>query len=138
MTRIFIYSKPSLFSQGVESLLIGKPDMQVIGWASESDDAVKKIHELQPDIILVVNREFSLKASEDWKHFVSEGINTSIIELNLQMNIASYYRIEHQTVGQAEDLVKIIEQSKNSAPVEIIVDENVVRPETGDSPGTKA
>jgi DNA-binding NarL/FixJ family response regulator len=134
MTRIFIFSKPSLFSQGVESLLAGNQDMEIVGKASEPDEAVQQIQDLQPDVVLIVSRDASLKDSEDWKRLLSERISGSIIELNLQMNIASSYRIERQVVDQAEDLVKIIEQSKHTFPVEIFVDEKSAQAEGGGLP----
>lgn len=51
--RVLIVDDSPLFRQGLNSLLSGHPDMQVIGEASNGSEALDKARETVPDVILM-------------------------------------------------------------------------------------
>jgi two-component system nitrate/nitrite response regulator NarL len=52
-TRILIVDDHTIFRAGVISLLSGQPEFEVIGEASDGDEALKILEKLKPDILLL-------------------------------------------------------------------------------------
>lgn len=51
--RVFIADDHTLVRKGLCTLLDGKPDFEVVGEAADGDEAVHKVRDLQPDVILL-------------------------------------------------------------------------------------
>ncbi len=51
--KIFIADDQALFREGLTSLIAGQPDMRVVGEASDGVEALEKVPELKPDLILM-------------------------------------------------------------------------------------
>jgi two-component system nitrate/nitrite response regulator NarL len=51
--RILIVDDQALFREGLTSLLASQPDMKVVGEASDGTEALEKVQELAPDVILM-------------------------------------------------------------------------------------
>ncbi|MDE3113096.1 MAG: response regulator transcription factor [Chloroflexota bacterium] len=51
--RIFIADDQALFREGLASLIAGQPDMQIVGEASDGMEALERVQELKPDLILM-------------------------------------------------------------------------------------
>jgi len=51
--RVLIVDDQVLFREGISSLLQMQPDFAVVGEASDGEEAVAKVRELQPDLILM-------------------------------------------------------------------------------------
>jgi DNA-binding NarL/FixJ family response regulator len=53
MTRIVIADDQALFREGLRTLLSTRPDMDVVGEASDGDEAVALVEKLQPAVVLM-------------------------------------------------------------------------------------
>jgi DNA-binding NarL/FixJ family response regulator len=53
MTRIVIADDQALFREGLRTLLSTRPDMEVVGEASNGDEAVALVERLQPAVVLM-------------------------------------------------------------------------------------
>ncbi|OUO95068.1 response regulator transcription factor [Cloacibacillus sp. An23] len=53
MIRIFLADDHELFREGLKSLLLKEPDLEVAGSAADGAEAVKAVAELRPDIVLM-------------------------------------------------------------------------------------
>src|SRR5918993_1742847 len=53
MTRIIIADDQALFREGLRTLLSTRPDMDVVGEASDGDEAVALVEKLQPAVVLM-------------------------------------------------------------------------------------
>jgi DNA-binding NarL/FixJ family response regulator len=53
MIRIVLVDDHALIREGIRSLLEFTPDLRVVGEASDGEDAVKRVQELSPDIVLM-------------------------------------------------------------------------------------
>lgn len=51
--RVMITDDHALVREGLRSLLEGEPDIEVVGEATDGEDAVNKAQEIQPDIVLM-------------------------------------------------------------------------------------
>ncbi len=53
MTRILIADNHTLFLQGLRSLVEQQPDFEVVGEASDGREALQRVRELRPDVVLM-------------------------------------------------------------------------------------
>ena len=53
MTRIVIADDQALFREGLRTLLSTRSDMDVVGEASDGDEAVALVEKLQPAVVLM-------------------------------------------------------------------------------------
>lgn len=53
MTRILIADDHPVFRTGVAALLATQPDLETVGTAADTDQAVERVLELQPDLVLM-------------------------------------------------------------------------------------
>jgi two-component system, NarL family, nitrate/nitrite response regulator NarL len=53
LTRILIADDHTIFRDGLSALLSGHPDFEVVGEASDGDEALKLVAKLKPDILLL-------------------------------------------------------------------------------------
>jgi len=105
---IFICSNRSLFSEGIKTLLDEQPDLVVTGWECDPDRALRRIREIQPDVVLLVNSG-NKRSCIDGKGLLQAGVKAVIVELNLNDSRVVVYRGELQTVEGVGDLVRVVE-----------------------------
>ena len=110
MKRVLLFSSHTLFSEGIKNLLDSEADCEVIGWETNIDDAVKRIQELQPDAILVINLGSSSAFMSDGQRLMRAGKTAKIIELNLGNPDACAYYGEWRMIREVEDLVRAIQE----------------------------
>ena len=115
MKRVLLYSSRSLFAHGVKTLLDSEPDCEVIGWESDVEAAVKRVQELQPDVILVVNKGASDSPLSDGQRFLRAGKTAKIIELNSEDLNGCVYVGESLLIQEIGDLVKAIRNPLTAA-----------------------
>jgi DNA-binding NarL/FixJ family response regulator len=53
MTRIIIADDQALFREGLRTLLSARPDMEVVGEASNGEEAVALVQQLRPSVVLM-------------------------------------------------------------------------------------
>jgi DNA-binding NarL/FixJ family response regulator len=51
--RLLIADDHAFYREGVRTVLLGQPDMEVIGEASDGDETIARAESLQPDVILM-------------------------------------------------------------------------------------
>lgn len=66
--RILVTDDHAIVREGLRALINGKPDMELVGEASDGEEAVLKAHSLQPDVILmdlVMPRKTGIEAIQE-------------------------------------------------------------------------
>ncbi|MCL4425765.1 MAG: response regulator transcription factor [Firmicutes bacterium] len=53
VTRVFLVDDHAIFRAGLRALLELYPDLEVVGEASDGEEAIRKVQEIRPDIILM-------------------------------------------------------------------------------------
>ena len=124
--RVLILSSHPLFGQGVESLLRQQPGMDIIGRETDSDSAIRRTKELQPDVVILDSGDPACTLTPEVMRILREGVGTKVIGLNLQDNTICIYRGEQRVVKEVKDLVKAIEPSPLSS--EPLSSEDLARP----------
>jgi DNA-binding NarL/FixJ family response regulator len=110
MKRVFIFANQTMFAQGVDSLLGYESDLEVVGWETDPDQAIRHIREIQPDVVILARQDVSHFASLDAiaMRFLREGLGAKIIGLNLQDNTICIYHWEQRVIREVEDLLAAI------------------------------
>ncbi len=116
MTRVFIFSNHSLFSQGIKTLLDAEASMEVVGWETDPVKAVACIQIMQPDAILVISKGRSNCLTPDGRLFLRAGGKAKIIELQLDDNNVSVYCGEQVVIQEVSDLIRMIEDPFTAFP----------------------
>lgn len=109
MKRVFIYSSRSLFSQGIKNLLDGEPELDVIGWETDYEEAISRVQTLHPDAILIVTKGASTCLQPEGQRFLQVGGKARIVELSLEDSRMQVYSGEQLTITEVKDLVRVIE-----------------------------
>jgi DNA-binding NarL/FixJ family response regulator len=104
--RVFIIWSHPLFHESVR-LLLDHPDIEFVGTTSDYKTAHEEILSLQPDTIIVEEEEGGLP-NEKMKYLESYPWKVRITFLNLTDNQLHMYQHEQRTIGQAEDLLRLI------------------------------
>jgi DNA-binding NarL/FixJ family response regulator len=125
MMRVLILSSHPLFGQGVESLLRQQPGMDIIGREMDLDSAIRRIKELQPDVVILDSGAPACDPTPAVIHILREGVGAKVIGLNLQNNTMCIYRGEQRVVREVKDLVEAIEPSPLSP--ELLSSEDLAR-----------
>lgn len=105
--RVFVLWTHSLFQESVR-LILNQPSVKWLGSTSDYAAAQLQILSLRPDVVLVEERagdvpNFALAILElcSW--------DVTVISLSLADNQLCVYRHELRVVGQAEELVRLIQ-----------------------------
>lgn len=104
--RVFVVWTHPLFYEAVR-LLLDDPSIDLVGAISDYAAAHKHIMKLQPDTIIVEEKEGDLSA-EILAILRDSPLDARIIGLNLSDNQLFVYHRLRQTVGRAEDLLRLI------------------------------
>ncbi len=107
MKRIFILSRRSIFSEGLETLLDSQPGLDVIGCESDIEKAILRLKELQPDAILYLDS--SRGDSSVRSRILEQCPGVKFIRLNLDDNTCSITHDEQRTLARVQDFIQALE-----------------------------
>lgn len=116
MKRVMILSKQSTFWWGVHKLLQDGGSCDVVGWETELDQALVRIHELQPDVVLVDKIADATSGNSPILRILGEELGMSVIALSVEENTLSLFREERRMVDDVEDLFCAIGEDLITGP----------------------
>ena len=90
--------------------LLDHTDIDWVGAASDFTIAVEEISRFHPDTILIEEVEGETTTSAFMEIVGKFHWNLRVVGVSLDDNQLSIYQHEHQTVGQPEDLIRLIIQ----------------------------
>jgi putative dimethyl sulfoxide reductase chaperone len=110
MKRIFMLSSQLMFSRGMENLLGGQANVEIIGHESDVTLALKRIRELQPDAVIIDSKDLISASSRVVASILKEAPGAKVISLNLTNDQIRVYHGEQRTARCVDDLLEVIEQ----------------------------
>jgi hypothetical protein len=107
--RVFILASQPLFAQGVESLLSGRSDIDVVGTALIGTDAFSQVSAAEPDVIII-----EAESGEEQSRLVTKSLacasDAKIIGLSSDDNRISIYYQQMKESRRVGDLLEEIIQ----------------------------
>ncbi|UJF31575.1 response regulator [Paenibacillus hexagrammi] len=89
--RLVIADDHPLFRHGVSTLFSTIPDLEIVGEASNGEEAVRMAAELQPDVILMDIRMPGMNGIEATKRIVSANLGVQILILTMFQDDTSVF-----------------------------------------------
>ena len=90
-------------------MLRQEPGLEIIGRETDVGQAIERIRELRPDVVIYDNNEPEVDFRPVVMRILREGLGTKIIGLNLHDNTICIYRGEQRVIEELQDLVEAIE-----------------------------
>ena len=103
--RVLVVAEPSLFEEGIEELLRQEPGLEIVGREADLQDAVRRIKESHPDVILLADGEAATGYAPELIRLVREGFHIRVVEVHLATNTLCLYCGERQSIREVRDLV---------------------------------
>jgi len=103
--RVYTLWKHPLFQETVRRLL-NHPDVEWLGSHSEYKLGKRKIDALRPDVIIIEQESEGVENAQDVMGTASWDV--SVVSLSLSDNVLNLYSHRVQTVGHADDLLRIV------------------------------
>lgn len=118
MKRVFMLSSQLMFSRGMENLLGGQADVEIVGHESDAAQALKRIHDLQPDVVILDSKDLASASSRVVASILKEAPDAKVIALNLTNDQIRVYHGEQRTARCVDDLLEVIDQDGfSSSPI---------------------
>jgi len=109
--RVLIVSEPSMFEEAIETLLREEPDLEIVGRETDPHQAVERIRECHPDVVIVADGEGETGLEAELLRLVREGFPMSIVEVHLATNTVCIYWGEQQPIRAVGDLVNTVQHA---------------------------
>ena len=107
--RVLLVSEASLFEEAIEALLREEPGLEIVGRESDPRQAVGRIRDCHPDVVIVVDGEGETGLEAELLRLAREGFPIRIVEVNLATNTVYVYSGRQQSVREAGDLVRTVQ-----------------------------
>jgi DNA-binding NarL/FixJ family response regulator len=109
MKRVFILSRESMFSLGIETLLSQEAGIEIVSWDADLSASIDCIQRHQPDVVIVNCDDPEPELTAAVLSIFREPLGICVIGLSLQNNQISIYRGEKKQVRQVDDLLNAIQ-----------------------------
>ncbi len=108
MARVFILLKLPLLGQGVETLLRQQAGSEIVGRETDTNIAIERIAELQPDVVLVDNGDPASDLVETVTRILKMETPVKVIGLDEKVNKLYLYHREQREANSVKSLVDAI------------------------------
>lgn len=89
--RLFIADDHALFREGIRALLSATPDIVCVGEAATGEDAVRRVGEVQPDVVLMDINLPGINGIEATRHILGIHPTTGVIMVTMLEGDASIF-----------------------------------------------
>jgi len=98
-----------VFGNGIEELLGGDPGLEIVGRETDPRQAVRRIKESHPDVIILADGEAARGLEAELLGLVREGLQVRIVEVHLETNTLCIYCGEQQSIREVGDLAGTVQ-----------------------------
>lgn len=129
--RLFIADDHPLIAEGIKNLLLRRPDIELVGSASNAEDAIREIKACKPDVVLLDLYFGDVLASEVLSRFKEEGIKSKAIiytvlpESSFTFELlklgARGYLNKHCDISEILEAIRVVHRGKTYLSEEVRV-----------------
>jgi len=94
-----------MFDESIEAILSQEPGLEIVGRETDPRQAVKRIRETHPDVIILTDGEAATGLDAELLGLVRAGFHMRIVEVHLATNSMCIYCGEQQPIREVGDLV---------------------------------
>ena len=109
MKRVFILSRESMFSLGIETLLSQEAGIEIVNRDTNFGASIECIQRHSPDVVIVNCDDPEPELTSAVLSIFRDTLGICVIGLSLENNQISIYRGEKKQVRQVEDLLNAIQ-----------------------------
>jgi len=109
MKRVFIFSNPSLFGQGLEGLFWQESELDVLGWETDLEKAIRRLKEIRPGAVILAGEEARTNSTAAVMRILKESRGTLVVEVDLETRILHIYGEGHRLIREVEALMDVIQ-----------------------------
>jgi DNA-binding NarL/FixJ family response regulator len=107
MKRVFVLSRHSLFSKGIEALLAQNPEIKIVHREIDRN-VVDFIQEYRPDVVIINCDDQEDDLSRAVTCIVKKRLGISVIGLSLNDNRINIYRGQEKQILNLSDILQAI------------------------------
>ena len=111
MTRVFILSHHRMFGHGLESLLSKETNLELVGQATDEQQAIEQIRKLHPNVVIWDSKNDREEPGPALLHVLKENPGIKLVNLSLHHNNAYVYQVTEWAVDDLAELVEMIKVS---------------------------
>lgn len=104
-----MFSERAPFGQELAELLNPEAELDVLGWETDLDQAIRRIRQIQPASVIVAGEGASIDWGPAVRRIQTECPGIQIAEINLETRIVHIYGVEDQFVEELRDLLSTVE-----------------------------
>ncbi len=105
MKRVLIVSTYPLFGQGLENLLRGEEEFQIVGREKDINRAIDQVRTLQPDVVIVDTKDREADRGKIMMQIIQEGLQTLVVGLDLSDDKVYFCRGEQKHIEELGDFL---------------------------------
>jgi len=110
MKRVFILSRHSVFSLGIETLLSQETGIEIVSQGTNPRASLECIQRYSPDVVIINCDDPEPELTSVVLDILRDRLGICVISLSLRNNQMSIYRGEKKQICQVEDLLEAIRE----------------------------
>jgi DNA-binding NarL/FixJ family response regulator len=107
--KVFIITSHLMFGRGLESLLQQESELKVIGSETNTGQALDKIKELQPDVVVIYADDVRFNSDAMITGIFKVSPQAKVIVMSIHNNLFYVYQAAQRTANDLEDLITAIQ-----------------------------
>ena len=115
MARVLLVSDGTLFGRGMEALLAGLQEVEIVGWTTDPQQASERVDALQPDVLVLSCACPDEVVTPSLLGCLEAGRIQKIVSVDLRDNSVTVLTSERRAVDEVENLVEAITGATGSS-----------------------
>lgn len=116
---MLVFSDQTLLANGIEDVLRQEGNVEILGWETDPDQALRAIAQIHPQVVLLAGAHAAEAFAPAVMAVLKGDSPVKVVEVTLESNTMHIYGKELCVVEEVKGLLEAIEQSavrKNEAP----------------------
>jgi hypothetical protein len=109
MRQVFVFSEQTPLGRDVAGLLQPETELDTLGWETDLDRAIRRIHENHPPAVIVVGQDVATDCGPSVARIQHECPGLQIAEVNLESRVVRLHIGDDCIVEELRELLKAVD-----------------------------